>query len=124
MGLRGLPYQSPMMLENIIGYHYSAIGQSHFGSIVDIVLGSLRFAVNAHTAQDQSRLSTAITLLMLVSPLFIRNPTTGRVDEISLFFSPKVIKVDQYREQYIALKSFLAVNGIEAEQEVTDVRMY
>jgi len=121
-GLRGLPYQDPMRLESIIGYHYSVIGQSHFGSVVDIVLGSLRFAVNAHSTQDQSKLSTATTLLRLVRPLFI--PRTGKVDEISLFFSPKVVKVAQYREQYMALKSFLAENGIEAQQEITDVRMY
>ena len=124
IGLCGLPYQDPMRLESIIGYHYSAIGQSHFGSIVDIVLGSLRFAVNAHATQDHSRLSTATTLLRLLSPLFIRNTITGEVGEISLFFSPKVVRVDQYREQYTALKSFLAENGIEAQQEITDVRMY
>ena len=34
IGLRGLPYAGDMRLERIIGFHYSAIGQSHFSSII------------------------------------------------------------------------------------------
>jgi hypothetical protein len=124
IGLRGMPYAGTMRLENILGYHYSAIGQSHFGSIVDIILGSLRYAVNAHITNDSSKLQTAKQLLRIIAPLFWRNPNYGKVSEISLFFSPKIIKADIYRVRYQALKDLLAASGIDTEQEITDVRTY
>ncbi len=124
VGLRGLPYCITMRLENIVGYHYSAIGQSHFPSIVDILIGSIRFAVNAHTKRDASRLQTAARLLQMIAPLFFRRDPSAKVSEISLFFSPKTIKVSQYREQYISLRNFFSQNGIEAEQEITEERTF
>ncbi len=48
IGITGLPYSAETRLANIIGFHYSAIGQSHLPSLVDVLLGSFRFAVNAH----------------------------------------------------------------------------
>jgi len=120
IGIEGFPYTNPMRLKSIIGFHYSAIGQSHFPSIVDIVLGSLRFAVNAHARNDESRLNAARQLLELIAPLFMRNECSNKVDEISLFFSPKIIRVERYRKQYQLLKNFLADHGIDAQQEVID----
>lgn len=56
VGLTGMPYgNGNIRLSNILGFHYSAIGQSHFPSIVDVVLGSLRFAINAHTRQEEQK---------------------------------------------------------------------
>ena len=46
-GLTGMPYGDTLKLQNIVGFHYSAIGQSHFGSLIDIVIGSFRYAVTA-----------------------------------------------------------------------------
>lgn len=124
IGIRGLPYTDPMRLNHILGYHYSAIGQSHFGSVVDIILGSLRFAVNAYASQDASKLPAATRILKLLSPLFLRYEHTPRVDEISLFFSPKVIRSPYYRQRYASLKEFLNTCGIDAAQDITGDRTY
>jgi len=93
-GVTGLPFSKELRLANVIGFHYSAVGQSHFSSLIDIVLGSLRFSINAFTRKDASRMATATTLIKLISPLFHRE-SSGRVSEISFYFSPKTIKVDQ-----------------------------
>ncbi len=124
IGLRGLPYAGDMRLERIIGFHYSAIGQSHFGSIIDIVLGSFRYSINAHCAQDPTRLRTADVILPLIKPLFFCSDHSGKVLELSLNFSPKIIRSDRYRNEYQCLKDFLMEKGIEASQEMTDIRMY
>lgn len=118
VGVTGLPYSSEMRLANVVGFHYSAIGQSHFSSLIDIVLGSLRFSINAFTRNDQSRMATAARLVRLISPLFIRDEAGGPVSEISFFFSPKTIKIESYREQYIALKKFLAENSADTAQTI------
>lgn len=124
-GIRDLPYSDVMRLHRILGYHYSAIGQSHFGSIVDIVICSLRFAVNAFSRNQVHHLETASRLLSLIEPLFFKSEINDSLkSELSLFFSPKIIRAPSYRELYQELKDFLASNGIEAEQEITDQRIY
>lgn len=124
VGLHGLPYSDPYKLERIMGYHYSAKGQSHFGSVVDIVICSLRFAVNAFCRNETANLPTATMLLNLIAPLFFREPGERRVSEIGLSFSPKIIRAPCYREEYENLKQFLASNGIDTEQIITDQRLY
>jgi hypothetical protein len=124
VGLKGMPYSKEMRLERIVGYHYSAIGQSHFASVVDIVLGTLRYAINAHTRGDRGKLESAAQLLRLLSPLFLRERDDGKISELSLMFSPKIIRSDKFRATYEALKAFLGVNGIDAEQEITNERTY
>jgi hypothetical protein len=124
VGLHGLPYSDPYKLERILGYHYSAKGQSNFGTVADIVLCSFRFAVNAFCRNDESNLPTASRLLGLVAPLFFRETGETRVSEISLSFSPKIIRAPVYRQEYENLKHFLATTGIDAEQEITDQRLY
>jgi len=60
LGLKDMPYGlTAMRLARILGFHYAAIGQSHFGSLIDIILGSFRFAVNAHTRNQAEKLTTA-----------------------------------------------------------------
>jgi hypothetical protein len=122
-GVIGMPYSRSIRLERILGFHYAAIGQSHFGSLVDIVLGSFRYAVNAFSRGEAGRLSGAETLLRLIAPLFYRQ-SSGRLREVSLFFSPKVIRSQSLRHRYEGLKVFLANHGIDAEQDVTDQRNY
>lgn len=124
VGVTGMPYGKGIIrLDRILGFHYAAIGQSHFGSLIDIVIGSFRFAVNAHTRNQTGQLPTAAQLLTELSPLFIRLPS-GRVSENSLFFSPKIINARVYMKRYEQLKQYLIANGIEAEQPITDVRLY
>ena len=49
-----MPYSDEIKLDRIIGIHYSAIGQSHFTSIVDIGIGSFRFCINEHTHNGEN----------------------------------------------------------------------
>jgi hypothetical protein len=122
-GLTGMPYGDTLALQHIVGFHYSAIGQSHYGSVVDIVLGSFRFAVNAFTRNDQSKAGTSIHLLQLLRPLF-DTQANGEILETSLFLSPKVIRVERYRNQYEALKRYFADNGLVMAQDITANRNY
>lgn len=84
VGLVGLPHTPVMRLTNIVGLHYSAIGQSHVPSIVDVALGSLRFAINAHTRNQEEHIETARKLIGILSPLFWRNPAWEEVPELSV----------------------------------------
>jgi len=116
VGLTGkLPYTSELKIERILGYHYTAIGQSHFCSLVDVLLGSLRFAINSFTQGSAQHTESAKAILAQLSPLFFRE-TGAYVHEISLWFSPKEVKSAAYREKYLALQDFLAGNGIVASQ--------
>ncbi len=115
IGLRGLPYSDTYRLERVLGFHLASIGSSNFCSLVDIVLGALRYAVNSRL--DRERLEVARTLLGQLVPLCIPDALTGKVDEICLFFSPKTIKVTRYLDEYRALHRFLAEGGLEAAQE-------
>lgn len=124
VGLRGLPYKNKMRLEHIVGLHYSVVGQSHFPSLIDIVLGSLRFAINAQTRNQQGSMETAQRILGILAPLFYREPANAPVSELSFQFSPKVIIRGVYREKYQALKDFLAAAGIDTQQPITAERMY
>lgn len=124
IGLTGMPYSKEMRLPNIVGFHYCAIGQSHFSSILDVAVGSLRFALNAYTRGQDKLLPTARELLALLSPLFWREPGADRVSEIGFMFSPKVIKAAKYREKYQALKDFLAECGVSMAQPITNERTY
>jgi hypothetical protein len=124
IGLHGLPYSDPYKLDRVLGYHYSAKGQSNFGSAVDIIICSFRFAVNAYCRNEEPNLPTASRLLELLAPLFFREEGDSRVSELSLFFSPKIIRAPCYREEYENLKQFLSTNGIVAAQVITDQRLY
>lgn len=120
IGLRNMPYSKTLRLNRILGIHLSHIGFSHFCSLVDVALGSLRYAINERN--NAAKVDIARALLAQLAPLFIRDG--GRVPEISLFFSPKIIIVDKYRAQYTQLRDFMANNGIEAIQVPTNVRNY
>lgn len=126
IGLTNMPYgkNGEMRLGNVVGFHYSAIGKSHLPSLIDIVLGSLRFAINAHTRKQDNNLVTARALLRLLSPLFWRQNDQGPVTELGFLFSPKVIRSDSFRNRYDALKKFLTDGGIVIEQPITAERMY
>ena len=103
-------------LSNILGFHYPAIGQSHFPSIVDIVLGSLRFAVNAHTRSEDKNLKTAEILLKHLALLFHKEGNDASISEISLKFSPNNVQKPVYRKKYDSLKEFLSKYGINADR--------
>jgi len=117
IGITGLPHSDPYRLERVLGFHLASIGSSNFPSVVDIVLGSLRYAVNC--LQDPSRQSVAQTLLTQLSPLCLKD-NAGSIREASLFFSPIRVRVTEYFTLYTNLRTFLAQNGlgqIETRQE-------
>jgi hypothetical protein len=119
IGVTGLPHTIQLRLSNIVGFHYSAIGQSNFPSLIDILVGSLRFAINAHTRDQQQNLPTASKILESIQPLLFRETEGSPVSELSFFFSPKTIKVDDFRSKYEKLKTFLSANGIDTVQVIS-----
>ena len=116
IGLRNMPYSKEYRLDRILGYHLATIGSSHFCSLIDIVLGSLRFVVNAR--KDPKKQGVSETLLRQLSPICYRDDD-GRVSEICLFFSPKTIKITRYREEYEGLASLFTSAGMEPAQMIT-----
>jgi len=118
VGLTGkLPYGGKIEIQHIVGYHITAIGQSHFCSLVDVVLGSLRFAINAFTQGKKEHEATAVSILKQLSPLFFRE-SSEKAHSISLWFSPKEVRSDKYREKYVALRNYFKSSGIGVEQKV------
>lgn len=112
VGLTGLPYSPRKRLNNIIGFHYSAVGQSHFPSIIDIVLGTFRYCINGHTRNDTSAIKTAENVLPILSPMFFREQGSTDISDLGLFFSPKEIRSAKYSEIYNGLRAFLSNNGV------------
>lgn len=121
IGVKNLPYSDALRLDRILGFHLASIGTSNFCSAIDIVLGSLRYAINCRT--DATKRKIANTLLKQVAPLCVRTHADD-VDEISLFFSPKTIKIQSYREIYLALQEMLAEAGMKPAQEITNQRTF
>jgi hypothetical protein len=122
VGVTGMPHSREIRLSNILGLHYSAIGQSHFASLIDVVVGSIRWAMNQHTRGEAQNRENALKLLTLLSPLFVRRNGKKEVSEFGLLFSPKIIKVARYREIYQGLRDFFAEAGIIIAQEITGER--
>ena len=122
IGATDMPFSKEYRLKRIVGFHYSAIGQSHLPSLVDIALGSLRFAINAHTRAENHNRRTALMLLNLLAPLFWREREDGPVPELGFLFSPKSIRKEAYRKRYESLKAFLAEGGVVTSQPITSER--
>ncbi|GMV63762.1 MAG: hypothetical protein AMXMBFR74_29290 [Parvibaculum sp.] len=122
VGVTGMPYSKEIRLSNILGLHYSAIGQSHFTSLIDVVVGSMRWAMNQHTRGAKQNWESARTLLALLSPLFVRTNGKEEVSEFGLLFSPKVVRSPHYRAIYQGLKDFFAEAGIIVAQDITGER--
>jgi hypothetical protein len=121
VGLTGLPYSKVFRLDRILGFHLASIGTSNFSSVIDIVVGSLRFAINCRT--DPSKQKIASTLLKQIKPLCLLT-RDDLVDELSLFFSPKIVRARTYQETYRALQQMLTDAGLKPEQSITDERNY
>lgn len=120
VGVKGMPYSKQMRLENIVGFHYSTIGQAHFTSLCDILVGSLRFAINTHTREVAKTRDSAINVLKLLSPMFFREKGSERVSELGLAFRPKNVGSPRFHEMYRGLQGFLREGGIDMVQEVTN----
>jgi hypothetical protein len=121
IGLKGMPYGGEIPLSRILGYHLATIGSSYFCSVIDIVLGAFRYAINNRA--DTNKSGVVGDLLAQLSPLFIRNGK-GDILELSLFFSPKIIRIEKYRNEYLALHRFFSDAGLVPSQQITDERTY
>jgi hypothetical protein len=115
IGLKGLPYSDALRLDRILGFHLASIGTSNFCSVIDILVGSLRYAINLRT--DPNRQEIANTLLRQIAPLCLRD-RYDEVDELSLFFSPKTIRSAAFRKKYLGLQKMLADAGMKPVQEI------
>jgi len=120
IGVRFPPDDKEYRLTHVLGLHYTAVGQSHFTSLIDIALGSLRYAVNVHTRDQVAQVGSAHALLALLSPLFVRANGTQQVSEFGMLLSPKVIKSAKYRARYQALKDFLSEGGVNLQQKISE----
>lgn len=123
IGVTHMPYKAELRLARIVGLHYSAIGQSHFASLIDILIGSMRFVIDAFSTQNERALKTAQIILQEMGPLFERIDDK-RVSVLSINFTPKIVKIAAYRKRYQLLKEFLASCGLRPEQEITEYRTY
>lgn len=116
-----LPYRArASRLSRIIGFHYSAIGQSQFTSLIDILLGSLRWAINVHSRANADLRNNAIELLRALSPAFFRYDGQQSVPDIGFCFSPMNIRHDGYHALYLELQEFLREGDIDSGQIITN----
>jgi hypothetical protein len=83
----------------------------------------LRLCINEHTAKPGDVSERQKAILGQISPLFPR-ATSALIPETHLFFSPKTVRVEKYRDLYISLVEFLAAEGICPDQMITAERTY
>ena len=121
IGVTGLPFSSTYRLDRILGFHIASVGTSHYSSLIDIVIGGVRYAINS--LPDPHKRHVAETLMKQVSPLLIRE-RSGKVSEISIFYSPKQIRSLDYLMEYRKVDEFFASSGINTERKPTDERQY
>lgn len=107
-----------LRLSNIVGFHYSAIGQSHFTSLIDIVIGSLRYALNVHTRGIEDQRAGALDLLRVLSPMFVRREGSDVVPDLGFCFSPMNVRVPRYHAMYVGVQAFLREAGVNSIQPI------
>ncbi|HKU51713.1 MAG TPA: hypothetical protein VJQ25_04545, partial [Nitrospira sp.] len=100
-------------LRNIVSVNAAKLGASHFGSIIDILIGSLRFAVNNREVAEQAK--TCDDLLTQLAPLFHRRPGATEVSALGLSYRPKDILSSDYFDETLKLHKYLSQRGICAE---------
>lgn len=114
-----LPHRNaPTRLSNIVGFHYSAVGQSHFTTLIDIIVSSLRYAINVQTRNEENR-QGALNILQALSPLFFRYDGHDQVPDMGFCFSPMNVRSDRYHSRYMALQGFLREGSVDSSQAIT-----
>lgn len=107
-----LPGRSPEKLRRIIHYSISCNGASHVSSLVDIVLGGMRYAVN--TAGGVGKEELAKEILPPIARMMwhsVKADGSRRVGGYGFLQYPKEVKVPAYREQYVGLARTLSEWG-------------
>ncbi len=105
-----------------MGFHQAQIGTSHFCSLIDILIGGLRYSVN--NRNDPKKRDTALELISQIAPLCLRESISEKVNELSVFFSQKIIEVSKYLDTYKDLHSFFTEGGMEPAQVPSNIRTY
>ncbi|MCK0095498.1 hypothetical protein MWU60_07935 [Yoonia sp. F2084L] len=117
IGLTGLPHSEQFRLDRVVGLHYSAIGQSHMPSLIDIILGSYRFALNSHCRNEAKHHVSAGKILKSLRPLFPSDRAGAGIPRISISFSPLDIRVPPFKVKYTNAIDFLRSNGLDIQQK-------
>lgn len=117
IGLKGLPYTDEFRLERVVGLHYSAIGQSHLPSLADIIIGSYRFALNAHCRNKPEMHKSAGLILQALKPLFPTSSDATYIPRTAISFSPLEIRVPNFKKKYLEAIAFLRNNGLNVLQD-------
>lgn len=113
-----IPHRGQVPLDRIVGFHYSADGQSHFSGLTDIVVGSLRWAMNVHCRGEDQYRDNALNLIGVIAPLFWRRPGTDNVPDIGFCLSPFNVQHPPYRKAYLGVQEFLREGGVNCTQPI------
>lgn len=109
LGITGsLPFADEIPLTRTLGVHISTIGSSHFCSAADIVLGSMRFAVN--NMENADKREVALTMLRQLLPMAIGRASLRNRD-LTINYSPVSILAPAYLADYAKLHAFLGEAG-------------
>ena len=117
IGLTGLPHSPEFRLERVVGLHYSTIGQSHMTSLIDVILGSYRFAINCHCREIDQHLTSSKKILKSLKALFPTAPDSEIIPRIAISFSPTKINHQPFKTKYQSAIEFLKANGLQVDQE-------
>jgi hypothetical protein len=93
------------MLNRVVAIQPAILGASHFCSLADVVLGSLRQAVNNQSTK------LGLELVAQLAPLCRRSD--GDVDDRSIVLSPTVVRNPRYQQLYADLREFLRKGGVD-----------
>lgn len=117
IGISGrLPFSKALRLDRILGFHQAMIGTSHFSSVIDVILGGLRYAVNLRRENKP----VCRALIGQLAPLCIRSEYSDKISDLSINFSPKGIRSAKYLAVYKELAAFLAEDGIEPDVQPSE----
>lgn len=120
VGLEGASLlTNPYPLPRVVGLHYTTIGQSHMTSLIDIILGTYRTALNIVSRQQAPSEPLAKEILEFISPLF-RRATDNCIPRIAISFSPKSVRADRYRRKYVDTINFMNSCGYNLTQTYED----
>ena len=89
----------------------ASIGTSHFPSLVDVILGTFRYAISHRDGRKREMAKSMLQQLRGVCPT-IGQPGKQWIPEEYIFQSPRTIKAEKYQEQYRKLYDFLLEAGL------------
>lgn len=98
------PWGQPKKLERIHLFGFSCIGASHACSVSDIVLGAFRYCVNK---RENNQIARNLLPKIIRMMWHKRENNRVKIKDYGLLFRPKVVRVEQFRNQYDELARHL-----------------